>query len=193
AKRELDPAVAAILREEAAHEAEVRAREAAPPEDTARAPQTPPTSGARERLARLQAAEKAAAGPKLTPDTEALVEDPGASLRDPQPPVLTELPPPAPPGTGRRDRGRRDLPVPLSKTEIIEAEKRRRRVGFRLGFGLTAGLCCAALALYLLAPHLAAALPQGTPLADLVVEHGNRVQAQLVEVLDRWLTRGAAS
>lgn len=191
-KRELDPAVVAILREEAEREARVRAGKSTDETPTPAKPETtsPAEGSARARLARLQAAEKAATAPKLEPDTEALVEDPDADARDTRPPMLTNLPAPLPPDARRSGRGRRDLPVALTQTEIAEAEERRQRVGFRLGFGLTAGLCCTALALYLAAPYAASVLPNGTPYADKLIEHGNKVQAHLVNTIDRWLGGG---
>ncbi|WP_424989865.1 zinc-ribbon domain-containing protein [Fluviibacterium sp. S390] len=184
-RRELDPSLLSVLREEAKREAAVRAgkEDVLPP--AAATPEPAAPSGASARLARLKAAETS--GTPLTPDTEAAVEDPGAATRSPQPPLLT-----AAGATAEQARPGRDLPVPISSTELAVIAQRRRRTGFRLGFGLTAGLACLAVGAYLAAPHVAAILPQGTPYADLVIAHGNRVQAQLIEALSQLLAPRSA-
>ncbi|MEV8465701.1 zinc-ribbon domain-containing protein [Fluviibacterium sp. DFM31] len=184
-RRELDPSLLSVLREEAKREAAVRAgkEEILPP--AAATPEPAAPSGASARLARLKAAETS--GTPLTPDTEAAVEDPGAATRSPQPPLLT-----ASEATAKPARPGRDLPVPISSTELAVIAQRRLRTGFRLGFGLTAGLACLAVGVYLAAPHVAAILPQGTPYADLVIAHGNRVQAQLIEALSQLLAPRSA-
>jgi hypothetical protein len=205
--RRVDPDVLRILREEAAIETEARSSGrsgTAFPADPAAS--SYPTT-ARDRLARLKAAERssAALGPA---DSEAAVEDPGAAQRRTPPPLLPDSGPSLRPATAatapapsdqteepepaaqvrhvplrpaaERPAPPRNLPVKLSERQraLVIAQQRRR--GFRLGFGTTVGLCCAALLLYLAAPLLARWLPAGTPFADAVIDHGDHLQATLV-------------
>ncbi|TDL87852.1 zinc-ribbon domain-containing protein [Meridianimarinicoccus aquatilis] len=178
-RRKIDPAVLDILREEA--DVEVRARQAkrTPPGDEAQTSSHPQDTGARGRLARLAAAER------LNPSSDAptpsgddgLVEDPRASQRDPQPPFLDALPRPE----WHPSKPGRDLPVVTHPAELaLVAEKRRQR-GFRLGFVGTAGLCCAALALYLLAADLNG--QARFPFAADILAQGDRVQTFLVDFM----------
>ncbi|MCA8878968.1 MAG: hypothetical protein KDA73_03220 [Rhodobacteraceae bacterium] len=207
--RRVDPDVLRILREEAAIETEARTSGR-----SATASPSGPTGSnypttARDRLARLKAAERSSAtlGPA---DSEAAVEDAGAAQRRTPPPLLSDPGPslrPAAPATepapsdptdepeaaaqvrpvplrpaAERPAPPRNLPVKLSERQraLVIAQQRRR--GFRLGFGTTAGLCCAAVLLYLAAPLLARWLPAGTPFAEAVIDHGDHVQATLVEM-----------
>lgn len=183
-RREMDPSILSFLEEEADREvlARTRPEEVLPPAPAPRP--AAPSEGASARLARLKAAEAAADTPPMTPDPEPAIEDLGERIRAPQPPLL-EAAAPEPP---KPQKPGRDLPVPVSPTELMLLEEKRNRAGFRLGFAMTAGVACAGLGLYLIAPHVAVVLPQGTPYTDLVIEHGNRVQAQLIDTLTRLLS-----
>lgn len=182
-RRKIDPAVLDILRQEA--DVEVRARQAhrTPPDDTVPPHQQQADTGPRGRLARLAAAERlnGAADASGPTGDEGLVEDPRAAQRDPQPPILDALPRPdwQPIKTGR------DLPVVMHPAELaLVAEKRRQR-GFRFGFFSTAGLCCAALALYLFAADLSG--QSRLPFADDIQAQGDRVQTLLVDFMRKVL------
>ena len=146
----------------------------------------PEATGARDRLARLTEAERSLDLEHSTPD-DGLVEDPRAALRTVRPPLLESQGWDTPPTTWAVPPGR-DLPVIHSRTDLAVVTTRRRRVGFRIGFGVTAGMCSLAIAAYLLA-----ALVQDTaalPLADHVLAQGDRFQTALVELVRRMLSVG---
>ena len=164
-----------------------------------RKPPGPPAEGIRERLARLQAAEAAQAARqgRWQPGEEEQNSPPtrGAALRtvperpaDIPTPAAAETAPtdrktgPTPPPSGGRALTRQPgnrLPVALSPRELAVIEERRQRRGFRLGFGLTAGVCAAALALFLLAPMVMERLPASAPVLGPVVAGGEAVQSRL--------------
>lgn len=151
--------------------------------------------GARDRLARLTAAERhpPASGSGI-PDRmgmrdddedHGLVEDPGAAQRDPRPPLLRDLP--SVPGAVQDMSGHGHLPVPVAagaQRALVVLQAKRR--GFRLGFGATVGACFGALGLYLLA--LSAGDMGGSAVLDTVRSHGAQVQTTLVD----WLRRVVA-
>ena len=189
--RRIDPGVLDILREEAAFEARARAGGPAP---VLRQPADPPPmrlTPAQERLARLQQAERDG-GPLDPADSEAAIEDPSAQRHGPRPPLIrpsaTE---PAVPMLRRRADGR-DLPVRIAPPSVAAYRAQQHRKGFRLGYGASVGLCCGLLTLYLGAPQVARWLPAGTPLAERVIDHGDRVQAALVGALRAMLDAGAS-
>lgn len=182
--RRIDPGVLRILREEAAFEARARAGEP-----------VMRLTPAQDRLARLQQAERdgAAFGPA---DSEAAVEDPDAARHAARPPLIRAAasdPRPAaratPPALRPGANGR-DLPVRLDPRGVAAYRARQHRKGFRAGYGASLGICCAALVLYLGAPQMARWLPAGTPLAEMVIDHGNRVQAALMGALRSVLAPG---
>ncbi len=177
-----------ILREEAAFEARARAGEA---------PMR--LTPAQDRLARLQQAERD--GAALDPaDSEAAVEDPDAARHAARPPLIRATASDTPDGSRpaaratppalRPSANNRDLPVRLDPHGLATYRARQHRKGFRMGYGASLGICCAALALYLGAPQLARWLPAGTPLAEMVVDHGDRVQAALLDALRSVLSSG---
>lgn len=144
-------------------------------------------SDARGRLARLTEAERQWGGSARGNGTawdggadrtdHGLVEDPDPARHGPRPPLMKSLPPqtataapPVPTLRGSPDHG-----------ALVALAQRRR--GFRLGFAATAGLCCAALSVYLLALRAGDGLD--TPVVDAVRHHGGQVQAALVD----WLRR----
>lgn len=195
--RRIDPGVLDILRAEAAFEARARAGGPAPaaplPPDPAPMRLTP----AQERLARLRQAEHEG-GPMGPADSEAAIEDPSAQRHGPRPPLIRRAPPgpeaaaePAFPVLRRRADGR-DLPVRIDAPSIAAYRAQQHRKGFRLGYGASVGMCCGLLALYLGAPQVARWLPAGTPLAERVIDHGDRVQAALVGALRAMLDAAAS-
>jgi predicted Zn finger-like uncharacterized protein len=194
-RRKIDPAVLAILREEATVEAQARKaaqlgavdpEPAAPPAptQTPEAPSAAPEtsrSGASDRLARLAAAERARPA-ETDPGDDGLVEDPHAAWRDPRPPLLGEASDAHVPFSPRQT-----LPVRTTAPDPVEVH--RRQVGFRLGFAGTAGLCCAALALYLVAAEYG---DQVLPFADQIMAQGDKVQSTLVDLFHRILATGVS-
>ena len=157
---------------------------------------------AQERLARLQQAERD--GGALDPaDSEAAVEDPDAARHVARPPLIRAAAPDAPgdpkpaaratPPVLRPGANGRDLPVRLDPRGLAEYRARQHRKGFRMGYGASLGICCTALALYLGAPQMARWLPAGTPLAEMVIDHGDRVQAALLDALRAMLAPAPAA
>jgi len=159
----------------------------------ATAPPAQPGS-AHDRLARLTAAERRVpAAASVLPGSArgaggddadpGLIEDPDPARHQPRPPLLD-----APGGNDRTDAEptsfAQRLPVavvPAERQALVVLQQRRR--GFRLGFAATAGLCCAALAVYLGALHAGDRLDG--PLSEAVLTRGAQVQATLVD----WLRR----
>ena len=195
--RRIDPGVLDILRAEAAFEA--RARAGGPAPVAPHPPDPPPMrlTPAQERLARLRQAEREGS-PMHPADSEAAIEDPSAQRHGPRPPLIRPAPPgpeaaaePAFPVLRRRADGR-DLPVRIDAPSIAAYRAQQQRKGFRLGYGASVGMCCGLLALYLGAPQVARWLPAGTPLAERVIDHGDRVQAALVGALRAMLDAGAS-
>ena len=134
-------------------------------------------------------------GTRTGDEDHGLVEDPGAAWRDRRPPLLRDGPDlsdlrdlPVAAGYGAGSSGRPGgLPatVPMSDRHALVVLQARRR-GFRLGFGATVGLCCGALALYLLAMNAGDRLDG--PLAEALRSHGGQIQAALAD----WLRRVVA-
>ncbi len=195
--RRIDPGVLDILRAEAAFEA--RARAGGPAPVAPHPPDPPPMrlTPAQERLARLRQAEREGS-PMHPADSEAAIEDPSAQRHGPRPPLIRPAPPgpeaaaePAFPVLRRRADGR-DLPVRIDRQSLAAYRAQQHRKGFRLGYGASVGMCCGLLALYLGAPQVARWLPAGTPLAERVIDHGDRVQAALVGALRAMLDAGAS-
>lgn len=134
------------------------------------------------RLARLAAAESDAPPLGSPPDTEAAVEGPVRD--DATPPLLARGDMAAALTRAKAPADKpRNLPARITPADRALTLQAQRRRGFRLGFAGTAGLVCAVLLIYLAAPHVAERLPQGTPFAETVVAHGDRVQAAIVELV----------
>lgn len=134
------------------------------------------------------AADHRAAGLVGTRDGEedqGLVEDPGAALRSPLPPLLRDLPAVAETEPDSTDRGHLPVPMAVGAQRALVVMQAKRR-GFRLGFGVTVGACFGALALYLLSLNVDDM--DGGVVIDTVRNHGAQVQAALVD----WLRRVVA-
>lgn len=174
ARQEIDPKVADILQQEASYEAQLRAAEADAiesqpglglddiPED--------PKAEAERRMARLRgepdpavaAAATTGARRELLPD----IEEINSTLRS----------------TSDRD----DIqPNPLTP----QAEAKKRRSGFRMGFGFMMILAALAVAAYLYAPQIIAAVPAAKEPMTMYVDWVNQARvwldAQTTNLLDR--------
>lgn len=168
-------------------------RETAPPQGRSHTPVD--GLGARDRLARLTAAERQPAtsgsgtaermGTRDGEEDHGLVEDPGAARRDPRPPLLHDLPAAPEDGPGLSRDGHLPVAVAAGAQHALVVLQAKRR-GFQLGFGATFGACCAALGLYVLA--LNGGDIGGDRVLDTVRSHGAQVQAALVD----WLRRVVA-
>lgn len=207
-KRHIDPDVLAVLKSEAEVETQARRRDASVPlESQGELPLVilPKRSASevRERLARLQAAERSGEAERWTasgdtPNDPPDVEAPRAKGFRPLPPMADLPPPPKParpappeprpvipaqvPAVGAADRS---LPVTMTPKELALYREEQHRKGFRIGFFaplIAAGLV---LAVYLGAPLLIERLPQAAPLLSRLIEHGDQVQTNLANrILD---------
>lgn len=170
-RQELDPEVAALLREEAAREAEARAADAEGLESQtelglqeSEQAAADRSAAARARMARLRglddgtgaAAVAVAAGSRkeMLPD----VEEINSSLR---------------PTQERSEQGK----PPTGPDPEIKEERARR--GGRLGFRLILILVLIAVAVYIYAPFIVQYVPQAEPALVAYVEFVNQLRAQL--------------
>jgi predicted Zn finger-like uncharacterized protein len=176
-RRGLDPDTANILREEAAHEADVRRKEASGLEsqpdlglDDASDAAADKSAAARARMARMRgmddngtaAAAAAAAGSRrdLLPD----IEEINSTLR----------------ASGDRESSETTAdPAP------IESDAKPRRRGFRLGFLLSMLVVACAALVYRFAPQIVEAAPQSEPYLTSYVDWANTTRGQLNANIDR--------
>ncbi|MEL7116019.1 MAG: zinc-ribbon domain-containing protein [Pseudomonadota bacterium] len=180
---ELDPEVANVLREEAEREAAARQADAAGLESQpdlglgdAEQAAADRTAAARARMARLRGGEEsnpdaeaalaglAAAGSRkeLLPD----VDEINSSLR----PTEDRVPEP-------------DEEVLLDAEIPVEAEEEPSSWGGRLVFWIVVLIALIAVALYIFAPQIVAALPQAEPFLVPYVNAVNGVRAQIDPIL----------
>lgn len=171
-KRELDPAVAEVLRAEAEFERQARLHGSAvalemqpelglvPPSRKSRDRNT-----VRDRLARLQEAERDAATAPLTGGEESFPDPVGLSEG-----LTTDTGTAVLPVT----RSHPGLPVeaPQRSLTIVEQEAARARRGFRWGFATSLTACVALAGLYLWAPYLAGLLPEQSTFFEEVARTG---------------------
>ena len=154
-RQELDPAIADILREEAAREAEARQREAAVVEsqpdlglDSTDAAPDQRTQEVRKRLSTLKGEEDAGTAQATA----------SAGLRRELLPDIEEI------NSSLRSDAERDVPA----TEVEAAQVNKRR-GFRRGFFGVLLILAILVALYIFAPQISAAVPAvAEPLASYV-------------------------
>jgi len=185
-RRELDPAIRDLLREEREREETLRhggvaggieaqeemALNAPPPDSPEAAPQEDADDA--EALAALRAATAigtAAAVPSgrdLLPD----IEEINSTLR------------------ATTDRNAREMDS--SDVETIEAIPRRRR-GFRLGFLLIVALAGLAIAAYMFAPDIAQAVPQIEPVLETYVAQVDTFRFWLDDVMQALAERLSSS
>lgn len=156
-RRELDPAVRDVLREEAEHEAKVRAQQGGGLESQPELGLADPESStdrrereARARMARLRG--------KPTPDSaqdsgdDAQAEEPHAASRRDLLPDIEEI------NSSLRSRSQR-----VEMEAEYEAEDPAVRRNFRRGFTLPIFFAAFGVLLYINAPRIAAQLPQTAP------------------------------
>ncbi|HCP82052.1 MAG TPA: thioredoxin [Octadecabacter sp.] len=166
-QREMDPEVADILREEAEYEQAARQAEADPIEtqpdlDLSHDPEEDRRSReARDRLARLRGEPEAAAS------VDAMMQQEAAAPRRALLPDIEEIN-----STLRPEAGPSDVAG-------AEQEEARPRSGFRRGFMLIVTLALIALAVYIFAPQLSAAVPQAEPILTSYVEWVNGLRIWL--------------
>lgn len=159
----LDPAVTDVLREEAELEAAQRRAETARPERPRR-PERDDDAASQSRMARLRGLEETEveddAGPRkgLLPD----VEEIDTSLR------------------GRQTNPKAaDPSMPELGSGAMAGSSGRGSGGFRAGFYLVLGLAVLAIAIYALAPQIAAAVPSLEPALFSYVEIVNGLRSQM--------------
>lgn len=172
-RRELDPGITDILREEAEREAAARQAEKSSglesqpdlgldesSEDTAQ----DRSSAARARMARLRGRKDSDAEPESShgPRSETLpdVDQINSTLR------------------GQQERGEMPEAVDFEDT-------RERRGGFRFGFLLIVLLCVVLVAVYALAPRIAEMVPAAAPTLTAYVEWVNMVRGQINGLVDQ--------
>lgn len=214
-RRELDAAVAEVLRQERTREEQIRAGEVKPVDEPEPEPETAPepdseTPGesdadrrereSRERMSRLRgqkpaaepdpapAAEPAEPAPRETVTPVAVTTE-GSRRRNLLPDIEeidSELD-----SQGDRIANQKAKPAPPPRDV-----KRRRRSGFRLGFGLTLLIAAGAISTYAYAPQIKQQFPdQAQYVADYVawVDQGRVWLDENMTVAMLWLDEKAAS
>lgn len=174
-RRELDPNVAEVLREEAEREAAARRAESEglesqpdlglddPDEEQAAADRS---AAARARMARMRGQEDEAAA------TDAAAP---ARARSEMLPDVEEIN-----STLRGDEDRDTPPTSL----IDEDEDETHRGGFRAGFTLVVVLVVVGVAVYALAPQIATAVPDTAPYLESYVDWVNALRLRVNGVVD---------
>ena len=183
-RRSIDEAVLSVLREEAEREARARRGQQPPSLETqAELPLAQAGGPRRERPATVpaDATERGAILRGEDPELEAEI---AAASRPPRRELLPDIEEINSTLRATSERGREAAALDAPET------LRRRRSGFRLGFGLSLGLVVVLLGIYLGAPHISARLPDAAPaLAAYVdaVDRGriwlNRVVTTRIEAL----------
>lgn len=147
-RREIDPEIASILREEADREEAARQAESQPDLETQQdlgLDDAPSAQGqrdeeARRRMARLRGEPEAAAAATVAASRRELlpdIEEINSTLRS---------------SSEREGSGH--------QTEAVAEESRQRKRGFRFGFWLIVIVAAIAAAIYIFAPQISAAVPQ---------------------------------
>lgn len=179
-RRELDPSVAEVLREEAEREARRRAADGGSLETQTELGLTEPegddaerrSQEARERMARMRGdapEEPAAPAPAPAPEAsaplapEVAASAAAASSRRELLPDIEEIN-----QTLRASSERRSMETPQGRAAVEEEDEAETR-GFSRGFRLVIALAIVAVALYVLAPTIAELAPGSTPLLDAYV------------------------
>ncbi|MCG7493659.1 zinc-ribbon domain-containing protein [Thalassobius sp. Cn5-15] len=168
-RRELDPSIAEVLREEAEREARARAAEATPLESQPDLGLTPPEDAeerrarqVRERMARMRGEpDDATAGDAPTPEPEELEESTPTSRRDLLPDI-DEINSSLRPAAENRPAAADDHDL-LDGDDRALARPNRGGSGFRRGFALALMLTAILWALYSFAPRISASVPALAP------------------------------
>lgn len=175
-RKELDPAVARILQQEAETEQAARAKEASDQAgDTEQKPETKQTTDKKESDQSIEAvAAAAAAASRLEQEEDKKRTKAGGKLSAPDPAMDKNRP------------QEKDIPT----------KTKRRRGGFKTGFFLMCLLATIAALLYVFAPKLADAIPQLRPQLEAYVVWVNElrlwVDTQIQNFLS-WLDSLSAS
>lgn len=181
-RKEMDPAVADILRQEAEHEADIRENEPAGIEsqpdlgldDADEDESTRRAREARERMARMRGE-----------DPEADVSDAALGSRRDLLPDIEEI--------NSSLRSTSDRQISTDEAGVAPARKKR---GFRRGFLTVALIAIILAALYIFAPAIAKAVPQVDPYLSSYVAMVDQGRSWLDGRLDgiaKWLEAKAAS
>lgn len=179
-RRELDPAVASVLREEAEHEARRRRRDAAQPletqpdlglDDTTEAGAA---GAARSRMARLRTARKSPE--ERDSDLRRAVSARGDLLPD-----IEEI------NSSLRAGSERNTPQTAAPSDPEEEEQSRRQ-GFRVGFLFVALLAAAFATAYIFAPEIVARVPESREIMTRYVALVNDLRGQIDAVMQSALT-----
>lgn len=187
AKRGIDPDVADILRQEAEHEAQLRASEAAGLEsqpdlglDDVRDEAELRARQARERMARLRGAEAAEPGDARA-QARTAEPDPAAASRRDLLPDIDQI------NSTLRSRDE----TSRGRTETADAAEpaTQARSGFTRGFLLAVIFALALLLVYINAARLSQAVPQLAPVLDAYVGVVDQARLWLDARLSSYLTK----
>lgn len=199
-RRELDPSVTDVLRQEAEHEARAREAEASTlesqPDLGLQEPESDATRRAREareRMARLRGEspeQDTTPAPETDPGEEAAAAAAAASRGDILPDI-DDI------NATLRSTGDRRAEAKVKKTiSPVRSSAYRRGRGFRTGFGLTLLLAALAIITYVNADRIVALVPQAKPVMTVYVEKVNEARywldTQMVDVMI-WLDEKAAA
>ncbi len=189
--REIDPAVADILRQEATKESQARAEEAHTPAPQIQTegetlvqeapPVNPRASEARERMLRMRqnAAPATQDPPEPDPQPEPQEPDPLGSSRRALLPDIEET------NSTLRDTGDRRYDDAMAD-EMPESETKSRG-GFRWGFMIPVVIVSLLVAAYVFAPRLEELLPTLTPYLEIFVEQVDITRVWLDERVTQFL------
>ena len=174
-RRELDPAIADVLRQEAEHEARVRQAEAgsleSQPDLGLEEPETEAARRAREARSRMSRLRGEPETPE--PSTPVAEADLPHGSRGDILPDIEEI------NSTLRSTGDRKADKAAKGTAPANPTAYRRRRGFRSGFGLTLILAAVAVLAYVNADRIVEAVPQSKPYMTLYVTKVNEARVWL--------------
>lgn len=183
-RRELDPSVADILRQEAALESKARAGQSGTLEsqpdlglDTTESEADLRAREARERMARMRGQD-----PALEQVSEATAAAAALGSRRDLLPDIEEI------NSTLRSTSDRQSGTTVEPGAVAQDQSAAGRSGFRLGFGLMILLALALAALYVFAPQIARAVPQVDPYLSAFVAQVDTARSWLDGQIARLLT-----
>lgn len=175
-RRKIDPEVIGVLREEAEHEAELRARDndtglETQPDLGLDAPVSAPTTDPRaaEARARTRRMRGLSEMPDISESADTAEDDLHATRRD----LLPDIDEINSTLRSTDERSPEDHPV------VAMGARRRRRVGFRLGFGFTMLATSFVILAYVYNKEIIAAWPAGEPYVNAFVDTMNSARLWL--------------